>query len=53
MISSSKASRDGPLMLATIRDDTWNMLNIQHITQKDPPTWLKVATTLEKPPVRK
>ena len=55
-------------MLATIRDDTWNVLNMQHITPnlkrwdysdipgggherlKDPPTWLKVATTLEKPP---
>ena len=55
-------------MLATIRDDTWNMLNMQHIIPnskkwnysnipvvaknrlKDPPTWLKVATTLEKPP---
>ena len=55
-------------MLATIRDDTWNMLKMQHITPirkhgiiqispvmamkilKDPPTWLKVATTLEKPP---
>ena len=55
-------------MLATIRDDTWNLLNMQHITPnpkkmglfrqphssghekiKDPPTWLKVATTLEKP----
>ena len=56
-------------MLATICDDTWNVLNMQHtISQirkggiiqsspvvainrlKDPPTWLKVATTLEKPP---
>ena len=55
-------------MLATIHDDTWNMLNMQHITPnskrwdysdilvvaikrlKDPPTWLKVATTLEKLP---
>ena len=55
-------------MLATARDDTWNMLNMQNITLnlkrldysdipggghnrlKDPPTWLKVATTLEKPP---
>ena len=27
--------RDGPLMLATIRDDTWNMLNMQHIIWKD------------------
>ena len=54
-------------MLATIHD-TWNVLNIQHITAnskrwdysdtlggghnrlEDPPTWLKVATTLEKPP---
>ena len=54
-------------MLATIRDDIWNLLNMQHITQnskrwdnsdihggghkrlKDPPTWLKVATTLKKP----
>ena len=41
MFSASKASRAidnsekrryGPLMLATIRDDTWNVLNIQHIT---------------------
>ena len=55
-------------MLATIRDDTWNVLNMQHKIPyskrwdysdipggghnrlKDPPTWLKVATTLEKPP---
>ena len=55
-------------MVVTIRDDTWNMLNMQHIIPnlkrwdysdipggghnrlKDPPTWLKVATTLEKPP---
>ena len=55
-------------MLATIRDDTWNVLNMQHITPnserwdysdtpggghkrlKNPPTRLKVATTLEKPP---
>ena len=55
-------------MLGTIRDDTWNVLNMQHITQirkdgiiqtspvvaikdlKDPPTWLKVATTFEKSP---
>ena len=55
-------------MLATICDDAWNVLNIQHITPhskrwdysdtsggghkkiKGPPTWLKVATTLEKPP---
>ena len=55
-------------MLATIPDDTWNMLNIQHIIPnskrwimqsspvvaihclKDSPTWLKVATTLEKAP---
>ena len=55
-------------MLATIRDDTWNMLNMQQIIPnwkrwyysdipggghnrlKDPFTWLKVATTLEKPP---
>ena len=55
-------------MLATIRDDTWNVLNMQHIIPnskrwdysdipsvakkrlKDPPTWLKVATTIEKPP---
>ena len=52
-------------MLAIIRDDTWNVLNTQHITPKsekmaspvmaikrlkDPPTWLGVATTLEKPP---
>ena len=55
-------------MLATIRDDTWNVLNMQPITAnskrwdysdipcgghakiKDPPTWLKVATTLENPP---
>ena len=39
MSSSSKASsaiekkrRDGPLMLATIRDVTWNVLSMQHIT---------------------
>ena len=25
--------RDGSLMLATIRDDTCNVLNMQHITQ--------------------
>ena len=54
-------------MLAIIRDDAWDVLNMQHITPnskrwdhsytpgsikrlKDPPTWLKVATTLEKPP---
>ena len=55
-------------MLATIRDDTCNVLNMQHIPPnskrwdysdilvvaikrlKDLPTWLKVATTLEKPP---
>ena len=47
-------------MLATIRDDTWNVFNIQHITPnwkrwaterlKDLPTWLNVATTLEKLP---
>ena len=51
-------------MLATIRDDTWNMLNMQHITPNskrwdysDIPggchkkiTWLNVATTLEKSP---
>ena len=55
-------------MLATIRDDTWNVHNMQHLipNSKDgiiqtspmvainrlkyPPTWLKVATTLEKPP---
>ena len=54
-------------MLATIRDDTWNMHNMQHIIPnskrrdysdfvvamnrlKDWPTWLKVATTSEKPP---
>ena len=55
-------------MVATIRDDTWHVLNIHHITPnskrwdysdppavaikrlKDPPTWLKMATTLEKPP---
>ena len=54
-------------MLATIRDDTWNVLNMQHIIPnskdgiiqtspvvainklKDPPTWLKVATSLENP----
>ena len=54
-------------MLVTIREDTWNVLNMQHKTPtskrwdylkipggghksfKDPPTWLKVATTLEKP----
>ena len=50
-------------MFATIRDDTWNALNMPHIIPnlkrwdysdinriKDPPTWLKVATILEKPP---
>ena len=46
-------------MLATIRDDAWNVHNMQHITPnstrwdgwlKDSSTWLKVATTLEKPP---
>ena len=53
-------------MLATIRDDTWNELNMQHIIRKcgiiqtspvvainrlkDPPTWLKVTTTLEENP---
>ena len=54
-------------MLATIHDDTWNILNMQHITPNSkrwdysdilvvaikrlgPPTWLKVATTLEKLP---
>ena len=56
-------------MLATIRDDTWNVLNMQHIIPnskkmglfrhppvvainifKDPPTWLKVAATLENIP---
>ena len=50
-------------MLVWIRDDTWNVHNMQHIIPnskrwdysainklKDPPTWLKVATTLEKPP---
>ena len=53
-------------MLAKIRDGTRNVLNMQHIIPnskrwdysdipggdrlKDPPTWLKVATTLEKPP---
>ena len=55
-------------MLATICDDTWNVLNMQHITKigkdgniqtspvvaitilKDPPTRLKMATTLEKLP---
>ena len=54
-------------MFATIRDDIWNVLNMQHITPiskrgdysdipggvhkilKNPPTWLKVATILEKP----
>ena len=63
--------RDDSLMLTTIRDDTWNVLNMQHITPnskrwdysdipggghntlKDPPTWLKVATTLEKSPTHK
>ena len=56
-------------MLVTIREDTWNVLNIQQITPnskrldcsdtpvvaikilKDPSTWLKVATTLESPPI--
>ena len=47
-------------MLATIRDDTWNVLNMQRIRSdipgggtkslKDPPIWLKVTTTLEKYP---
>ena len=49
-------------MLATIRDDTWNVLNMQPALQirQDgiiqtspvvaPPTWVKVATALEKPP---
>ena len=55
-------------MLATIRVETWNVHNMQHIITnskrwdysdipvvtinrlKDPPTWLKVATTSEKPP---
>ena len=31
-MSYREKRRDGPLMLATIRDDTWNQLNIQHIT---------------------
>ena len=53
-------------MLATIHNETWNLLNMQHITQilkdetvqtssvvaiksiKEPSTWLKVATILEK-----
>ena len=57
-------------MLATICDDTWNVLDMQHITPyskrwdysdipggghkrfKDPPTWLTVAATLEKPPTQ-
>ena len=74
MFSSSKAycywekTRYGLLMLATIRDDTWNVLTMPHITPnskrwdysdipggghkwlKDQPTWLNVATTLEKAP---
>ena len=37
-------------MLAIIHDNTWNVRNMQHIILKDPPTWLKVATKLEKPP---
>ena len=53
-------------MLATIRYDTWNVLNTQHLTQnakrwdysdilgggtyKELPTWLKVATTSEIEP---
>ena len=55
-------------MLATIPDDTWNVLNMQHINPnskswviqtspvvalkrlQQPPTWLKVTTTLEKTP---
>ena len=59
--------RDDSLMLATIRDDTWNVFNV-HINPnlkdgiiqsslvvainklKEPPTWLKVATTLKKAP---
>ena len=28
-----KKRRDGSLMLATIRDDTWNVLNMLHISQ--------------------
>ena len=27
----SETRRDDPLMLATIRDDTWNVLNMQHV----------------------
>ena len=60
--------RHGSLMLAKIRDGTWNVHNMQHIIPnlrrwnssdipggsyqklKDPPTWLKVAIILEKPP---
>ena len=58
---------DKSLVLATISDDTWNVLSMQSITPilkrwdysdipgghkrlKDPPTWLKVVITLEKPP---
>ena len=55
-------------MLATIRDDAGNVLNMQHIIPnskkwdhsdipevainrlKELPTWLKVATILQKPP---
>ena len=55
-------------MLATIRDDTWNVFNMLYITPNSkkwdysdipsgghkrfmvPPTWLKMATTLEKHP---
>ena len=43
MFSSSLKSywekrRDGSLTLATIRDDTWNVLNMQHITPNSK-TW--------------
>ena len=36
-------------MLATIHDDSWNMLNTQHIIP-NLERCLKVATTLEKTP---
>ena len=64
----SQQRKNSSLMMATIRNDTLNVLNMQHITPnskrwnhsdipggghkrlKDPLTWLKVASTLEKPP---
>ena len=32
LMSYWEKRRDGSLKLATIRDDTWNVLNMQHIT---------------------